>query len=49
MAKFSIQDFDKQMEDIRKKHRGGANPFQGLRDSLKRRISGNKTSSSQIK
>lgn len=42
MTKVTIEDFDKKMDEIRKKHQG-SNPFQSLRDSLKRRISGSKT------
>ncbi len=35
--KFKIQDFDKQMEEIRQRHRGGGqSPLIRLRDAIRR-------------
>ncbi len=37
-AKFSINDFDKRMEEIRKRRGGRTSGVESLRDSIKRRL-----------
>jgi len=41
MPKFGIQDFDKQMEEIRQRHKVRKPLFSGLRDIVRKKLKGN--------